>query len=126
VIYLGILTKYQGVDLLIQSIPDVVKKFQNVHFLIVGFPDVEFYFNMAKKLNIDKYITFTGKVPYEDAPKYLNLADIGVSLKLSKTEANCKLFGYMAVGLPCVVFDTETNKEILGDTGIYAEYGSKN
>jgi glycosyltransferase involved in cell wall biosynthesis len=55
----------------------------------------------------------------------LNLADIGVSLKLSKTEANGKLFGYMAVGLPCVVFDTDTNREILGDTGIYAEYNSK-
>jgi glycosyltransferase involved in cell wall biosynthesis len=31
----------------------------------------------------------------------------------------------MAVGLPCVVFDTKTNREILGDTGIYAEYNNK-
>jgi glycosyltransferase involved in cell wall biosynthesis len=26
------------------------------------------------------------------------------------------------VGLPCIVFNTETNKEIMGETGIYAEY----
>ena len=81
---------------------------------------------MAKELNISSSITFTGKVSHQDAPKYLCLGDIGVSPKLSQTEANGKLFGYMAVGLPCVVFDTKTNKEILGDTGIYAKYGDRN
>lgn len=125
VIYLGVLTKYQGVDILIDSINDVKRKFNDVHFLIVGFPNLEYYTEMAQKLGVSDWITFTGRVNHEDVPKYLNLADIGVSLKLSKTEANGKLFGYMAVGLPCLVFDTKTNKEILGDTGIYAEYNSK-
>lgn len=125
VIYLGVLTKYQGVDILIDSINDVKRKFNDVHFLIVGFPNLEYYIEMAQKLGVSDWITFTGRVNHEDVPKYLNLGDIGVSLKLSKTEANGKLFGYMAVGLPCLVFDTKTNKEILGDTGIYAEYNSK-
>ena len=125
VIYLGVLTRYQGVDILIDSINDVKRKFDNVHFLIVGFPNLEYYMEMAQKLGVSGSVTFTGRVNHEDVPKYLNLGDIGVSLKLSKTEANGKLFGYMAVGLPCLVFDTETNKEILGETGIYAEYNSK-
>ncbi len=125
VIYLGVLTRYQGIDILIESISSVVKRYEDVHFLIVGFPNVDYYENMAKEFNVSDYVTFTGKVNHEDVPGYLNLADIGVSLKLSKTEANGKLFGYMAVGLPCVVFDTDTNREILGDTGIYAEYNSK-
>ncbi|MBU4450951.1 MAG: glycosyltransferase family 4 protein [Actinobacteria bacterium] len=125
VIYLGVLTKYQGVDILIDSINDVKCKFNDVHFLIVGFPNLEYYTEMAQKLRVSDWVTFTGRVNHGDVPKYLNLGDIGVSLKLSKTEANGKLFGYMAVGLPCLVFDTKTNKEILGDTGIYAEYNSK-
>lgn len=124
IIYLGVLTKYQGIDILIKSISSVVKRYGNAHYLIVGFPNVDYYENMAKEFNVLDYITFTGKVNHEDVPKYLNLADIGVSLKLSKTEANGKLFGYMAVGLPCIVFDTDTNREILGDTGIYAEYNN--
>ncbi|MCL6087370.1 MAG: glycosyltransferase family 4 protein [Actinobacteria bacterium] len=124
VIYLGVLSKYQGIDLLIRSVPEVIKRYKNVHFLIVGFPDIEYYSNMAEEFGVNKYITFTGKIPHEDAPKYLNLGDIGVSLKLSKTEANGKLFGYMAVGLPCIAFDTDTNREIMGETGIYAEYGN--
>jgi len=126
VIYLGVLTKYQGIDILISSVGDIVKKCRNVHFIIAGFPDVEHYKSMADKLGVSEYITFTGKVNHEEVPRYLNLGDIGVSLKLSQTEANGKLFGYMAVGLPCVVFDTKTNREILGDTGIYAEYNNKN
>ena len=125
VIYLGVLTKYQGIDILISSIRSVREKYPDVHFLIVGYPNVKYYKNMAKELNISSSITFTGKVSHQDAPKYLCLGDIGVSLKLSQTEANGKLFGYMAVGLPCVVFDTKTNKEILGDTGIYAKYNDR-
>ncbi len=126
VIYLGVLTKYQGIDILVNSVRSVREKYPDVHFLIVGYPNVKYYKNMAKELNISSSITFTGKVSHQDAPKYLCLGDIGVSLKLSQTEANGKLFGYMAVGLPCVVFDTKTNKEILGDTGIYAKYGDRN
>ncbi|MBM3709240.1 MAG: glycosyltransferase family 4 protein [Actinobacteria bacterium] len=126
VIYLGVLTKYQGIDILISCIDNIVKKYRNVHFIIAGFPNVEFYKNKARELGVSEHITFTGKVNHEEVPRYLNLGDIGVSLKLSQTEANGKLFGYMAVGLPCVVFDTKTNREILGDTGIYAEYNNRN
>lgn len=126
VIYLGVLTKYQGIDILISSIGDIIKKYSNVHFIIAGFPNVEHYKNMADSFGVAKHITFTGKVNHEEVPRYLNLGDVGVSLKLSQTEANGKLFGYMAVGLPCVVFDTKTNREILGDTGIYAEYNNRN
>ena len=125
VIYLGVLTKYQGIDILVSSVRSVREKYPDVHFLIVGYPNVKYYKNIAKELNISSSITFTGKVSHQDAPKYLCLGDIGVSLKLSQTEANGKLFGYMAVGLPCVVFDTKTNKEILGDTGIYAKYNDR-
>jgi glycosyltransferase involved in cell wall biosynthesis len=124
VIYLGVLTKYQGIDILISSIPDIVSRYKDVHFIIAGFPDVDYYKDMASRAGISGFVTFTGKISHEEVPLFLNLGDIAVSLKLSQTEANGKLFGYMAVGLPCVVFDTKTNREILADTGIYAEYGS--
>ncbi len=125
IIYLGVLTEYQGIDILVKSIPDIISKYSDVHFVIAGYPNVEYYRDMAKKLGVADHVTFTGKVDHEDVPLYLNLGNIGVSLKLSKTEANGKLFGYMAVGLPCVVFDTQTNREILESTGIYAEYNNK-
>ena len=68
-------------------------------------------------------IRFTGKVDYGDAPLLLSAADIAVTPKLSPTEANGKIFNYMACGLPVVAFDTPVNREALGDTGVYAAYG---
>jgi Glycosyltransferase len=124
VIYLGVLAKYQGIDILINSIPEIVSRYKDVHFIIAGFPDVAHYEDMAKDAGASGFVTFTGRISHEEVPLYLNLGDIAVSLKLSQTEANGKLFGYMAVGLPCVVFETKTNREILADTGIYAEYNS--
>ena len=124
VIYLGVLTKYQGIDILISSVPEIISRYKDVHFIIAGFPDVEHYKDVAIRAGASDHITFTGKIKHEEVPLYLNLGDIAVSLKLSQTEANGKIFGYMAVGLPCLVFDTKTNREILGDTGIYAEYDS--
>jgi len=68
-------------------------------------------------------VTFTGRVDYDRAGEYLGLGDIAVSAKLSTTEANGKLYNYMACGLPSVVFDSAVNREILGDHGNYARLG---
>ncbi len=58
-------------------------------------------------------------------PRFISSAgDLAVSPKLSQTEANGKLFNYMACGLPTVVFDNQINREILGDEGIYVEHGN--
>lgn len=125
VVYLGLLNEYQGVDLLLDAAMDVVKKAPEAHFLIMGYPDVEKYREMAGKRGIPSNVTFTGRIDYGEAPRYLCLGDVAVSAKLSKTEANGKIFNYMATGLPTVCFDTSINREILGDVGIYADFGNR-
>lgn len=126
IVYLGLLNEYQGVDLLLDAAGDVIKKLPDTHFLVMGYPGVEKYREMADRSGGLTYnITFTGKIDYMEAPRYLCLGDIAVSAKLSRTEANGKVYNYMAAGLPTVCFDTPVNREILGDTGIYAEFGSK-
>ena len=123
VIYQGLLNKYQGINSLLEAIPLLLKKNKKVHFLILGYPDVGKYKNIAKERGIEDFVTFTGRVNYEETIKYLSLADIAVSPKLSTTEWNGKLLYYMAAELPVVVFDTRVNREILGDLGIYAKLG---
>ena len=124
VVYLGLLNRYQGVDCLLEAISYLVKKNQNVHFLIMGYPDVERYKEIARKKKISHTVTFTGRIDYRKAPRYLSLGDVAVSAKISETESNGKLYNYMAVGLPIVVFDTPVNREIVGDLGIYGELGN--
>jgi glycosyltransferase involved in cell wall biosynthesis len=122
--FLGLLTEYQGVDLLLETIPEVRKGVPEVHFLLMGYPNEEKYRDRTVKMGISEAVTFTGRVDYFQIGDYLRACDVGVSPKISKTEANGKLFNYMAAGLPSVVFDTPINREILGDAGIYADYGN--
>ncbi len=123
VVYLGLFSSYQGVDVLFDSIAVLNGRNSKIHFLLMGFPDEE-YRKRAIEMGIADLITFTGRVPYERAPFLLSAGNVAVSPKLARTEANGKLFNYMACGLPTVVFESAVNREILGDDGIYAEYGN--
>src|SRR4029453_588021 len=85
--------------------------------------NLESYAARARDFGIAEHITFTGRVDYDRAQEYLGLGDLAVSAKLSSTEANGKLYNYMACGLATVVFDTPVNREILGELGVYARLG---
>ncbi|OGT99171.1 MAG: glycoside hydrolase [Geobacteraceae bacterium GWB2_52_12] len=122
VVYLGVLNSYQGVDLFLSSMQILRKKGCSVHFLLMGYPE-EQYRQKADEMGMAHCVTFTGKVDYAEAARFLSAGDVAISPKLSLTEANGKLFNYMACGLPTVVFDTPVNREILGEGGVYAVYG---
>jgi len=73
----------------------------------MGYP-VEDCKKLAKELNVEDRITFTGKIPYEKASSYLKLGDLAVSPKtLESGEANAKLYNYLAMGLKVVCFDSK-------------------
>jgi glycosyltransferase involved in cell wall biosynthesis len=89
----------------------------------MGFPGVQHYRQRAQELGIAHAITFTGRVSYHDAARYLALGDVAVAPKLSMTEGLGKLLNYMAVGLPTVAFDTPVAREYLGTDGHLAVRG---
>jgi len=125
VVFLGLLNTHQGIDYLLESIKYINSKRKDVIFVIMGFPNVGKYREISVKMGIENQIRFTGKIDYFKAPYFLSLGNIAVSPKLFATgQGNGKLLNYMASGLPIVVFDHPVNREILGDDGIYAEYGN--
>jgi len=121
IVFVGMLTEYQGIDLLLEAIPSVVQAVPEAKFLIIGYPNQAFYQQKACSLGVEDYTCFPGKIPYHETPRYLSLAYAAVSPKISTTEANLKLLTYMSMGLPTVVFDNPVNREILGDLGAYAQ-----
>jgi glycosyltransferase involved in cell wall biosynthesis len=123
VVFLGVLTPYQGIDHLLLAARLILERRRDAHFLVMGYPNVETYQARAEEMGIAGEVTFPGRIDYDRAPQYLGLGDIAISGKLSTTEANGKLYNYMACGLPTVVFESPVNREILGDLGIYAVHG---
>jgi glycosyltransferase involved in cell wall biosynthesis len=120
VIYLGLLADYQGTPHLLRAASHLRQRGIAPHFLIMGFPSVGYYERMAADLGVADCVTFTGKVPYEEAPAHLALGDIAVAPKLSTTEGAGKILNYMAMELPTVAFDTPISREYLGTLGAYA------
>ena len=120
--YIGLLTPYQGIDLLLEAMKQVLQKRNDVHLLLMGFLNEVKYKNIAVELGLTDYITFTGKMPYTDAPKHLTQCEIAVGPKVSLQETNGKLIPYMSMGLATVTFDTDMNREYLGEFGVYAKY----
>lgn len=123
VVYLGLLAQWQGTDLLLQAAAQLVARRPNVQFLIMGFPSVEIYRAEAQRLGVGNHITFTGKIPYEQAPSFLSVGDVAVAPKVSATEGSGKLLNYMAMGLPIVSFDMPVSREYLNGLGLYARPG---
>lgn len=121
-VFLGVLNRYQGIDLLLEAVKILKGRGTAPHFLVMGFPEKR-YIDKAVADKVADLVTFTGRVDYEKAAFCLCAGDIAISPKISLTEANGKLFNYMACGLPTVVFDNPVNREILGDSGVYARQG---
>lgn len=125
VVYLGLLAPYQGTDLLLEAATIIRNEWdmRDVHFLVMGFPGVDSYRAQADRLGLNGAVSFPGRIPYGDAPRFLALGDVAVAPKLSATEGAGKIGNYMAVGLPVVAFDTPISHEYLDGLGVYAATG---
>ncbi len=121
IVYLGVLTPYQGIDNLLEALTLLNKtRDDDYHLLLMGYPDVMQYRQKAESMGLCRQVTFTDKILYENAPRYLALGDIATAPKKSATEGSGKILNYMAMALPTVAFNTPVSREFLGDGGIYA------
>jgi glycosyltransferase involved in cell wall biosynthesis len=118
--YTGALIPNKGIRLFLEAVPMVCMKYPEAHFLIAGFP-LE---HVARTFESDVFrthATIISPLPYFDLPALLLMSDIGVDPKESTTkQASGKTLNYMGAGLPVVCFDTQNNREYLGDAGAYA------
>jgi glycosyltransferase involved in cell wall biosynthesis len=120
IVYLGVLAPYQGIDNLLEALTLLDKTRADYHLLLMGYPDVKQYRKKAERLGLTEQITFTDKILYQAAPRYLAIGDIATAPKKSATEGSGKVLNYMAMALPTVAFNTPVSREFLGDGGIYA------
>ncbi len=123
VVFLGVLTPYQGVDDLLAAWPAVAAAVPDAHLLLMGYPNEARYREVVARAGLDASVTVTGRIDYREAPRYLALGDVAVSPKRSATEANGKLLNYMATGLPTIAYDGPISREMLGEAGVRVPLG---
>jgi glycosyltransferase involved in cell wall biosynthesis len=115
ILFVGTLRLVKGVRYLIEAMKIVVKRIPNSRLVIVGDGGETVNLQtLIKKGRLAEHVTFVGKVPNEDIPKYMSSSDIFVLPSLSEGFPNVILEA-MASGLPIVCSDVGGMKEIVKD-----------
>jgi glycosyltransferase involved in cell wall biosynthesis len=112
--FVGTLYKWQGVEYLIKASPYILEECPQSSFLVIGDgPSHESLTKLAEQLGVSDKFIFTGMVPYEKVPLYINSSDICVVPRPPIKGSPLKLYEYMACGKPVIASDLEGIREIL-------------
>lgn len=128
--YVGVMGRQEGIHLLLQSASYIVHELKrtDVHFGLVGSgTEFESLKRFAVELNVNDYVTFTGRVPDQQLLEMLNTADVCVNPDVpnamnDKSTMN-KIMEYMALGKPIVQFDLTEGKYSAQGASVYAKPG---
>ena len=113
VLYVGRIAKEKSIDFLITNLKSIIKKNPRVKMVIVGDgPDMSHLMELAYNEKLSGYITFTGKVPWEDVPKYYMLADAFVTASTTETQG-LTVIEAMAASKPVVAINDESFKIVI-------------
>ena len=77
VTFVGMLAAWQGVEYLIRSAPYILKGYPESKFLIVGDGTMkQGLIELTQRIGVSDRIIFTGRVPYDKVPLYMNASDV--------------------------------------------------
>jgi glycosyltransferase involved in cell wall biosynthesis len=104
VLFAGNLAPWQGIDVLLDSVPIVLREVSRARFLIVGDGDLRNHLETrTKTMDLEKHVLFTGTVLHNQIPRYINMAEICVSPFVKRRNnriglSPMKIHEYMACG----------------------------
>jgi glycosyltransferase involved in cell wall biosynthesis len=125
--YLGVIGDQDGVDGLIRAVAHLVHVlgFDDFHTLVVGDgPALPSARKLARALEVEDFVSFTGFLNGEKLLAHLSAFDIGIipdppNASNDKMSMN-KVFEYCALGIPVAAFALTENRRLLGEAGVYA------
>ena len=126
VTYVGVIGNQEGIDKLLRVIDYIinVKKILNIRFVIMGTgPHLNKMIEMAQQMRLDKWVTFTGYIPYKDFYEMLATSDLCVnpepSNEFTDKSTMLKIMDYMTFSKPIVQFETKEGKVTAGKSAVY-------
>ncbi|MHB8788726.1 MAG: glycosyltransferase family 4 protein [Desulfobulbaceae bacterium] len=121
--FVGSFAVYQGVDLLLATIPEVVRQSPHARFIIIGGSgeEIKDRTRRLQEQGVAQAVTFLGKIDPDLLPNYLAASDVLLSPRVSGVNTPLKLLDYLKAGRPVVATDVAANSLILDqDTALLA------
>ena len=129
--FIGSFYAYEGLDLLLQALPQVLAQRPEVRVLLVGGgPQDAALRAQAQALGLADRVVFTGRVPHREVQRYYDLVDVLAyprhSMRLTELVTPLKPLEAMAQGRLLVASDVGGHRELIrhGQTGFLFEAGS--
>lgn len=128
--FIGSFYSYEGLEILLRALPEMLLKYPNLRVLLVGGGPQDTYLReLAKELDIQNEVIFTGRVPHDQVKKYYDLIEILIyprlSMRLTELVTPLKPLEAMAQGRLLVASDVGGHLELIrdGETGILFKAG---
>lgn len=121
--FVGHLAAWQGVEFLIYSAPYILEKCPDVRFLVVGDGVMKSkLLEIASETGVIDKFTFTGRIPYESVPVYINAADVCVAPFIKDRNSKIglsalKTYEYLACGKPIVASNIPGVEDLIDLSG---------
>jgi glycosyltransferase involved in cell wall biosynthesis len=123
--FVGTVERWFSIEMLLDSFKHVVEQVPDAQLLIVGGSIKTDYLEQLKKraheFGLGEKVIFTGVVPYEEVPSYMNCMALGVippiskNLFMGKIALPNKLFQYSACGIPILTYPMPEIVRVGGD-----------
>ena len=124
VAFVGTFFKYEGLAYAIDAMESIAKTRDDIHLLLVGAGnEFENLKQQVAQAKLDKFVTFVGRVPFEQVSRYYSLADVMVfpreSIRLTELVTPLKPLESMAQFKPVIASDIGGHRELIvdGETG---------
>ncbi|MDX1699799.1 MAG: glycosyltransferase [Melioribacteraceae bacterium] len=116
-VYAGTLEKYQGIDILVKSMKNVIENNKKAKLLIVGgtAEQVNEFSKLSNENEVSEYVKFTGRVPQSQAKFFTNKADILLSPRSDGTNTPLKIYEQLASAKPLVATRIYSHTQVLTD-----------
>lgn len=115
ILFVGRIAKEKNIDFLIKNLKAILKKVPKARMIIVGDgPDMNELALLVRENKLDKHVTFTGKVPWSEIPKYYQLANVFVTASKTETQG-LTVIEAMAAEKPVVAIKDESFELVMKD-----------
>lgn len=119
--FAGTLYAWHGMDLFLTAVPELAAAIRHFRLVVIGDGvELDRLVSQARDLGVQHYITFTGLIPYQQIPTYIQTFDVGISFFKPVRPIPgipMKMYEYMACAIPVIASAYEGYGPVVAELG---------